>query len=452
MDATTAHLVDFALSSDYAQLPESCVHECKRRLIDTFACAIGAYEHPVSRMAREMARTSQGTPPASVWGCGWHTTAEAAAFANGVMLRLDDANDGYRVKSGGHPSDVIAGIVAIAEAVHADGRALIDAVTLAYDVYCSCCEVIDLNTKGWDQPVYSVVATVLGAGKLLGLSREQMAEAVALALVPNMALIQTRRGDLSAWKGCAGANASRNAVFAALLAQKGFTGPTAAFEGQSGLWDAVGRFDWRVHVGPDAPHRITHTLLKCFPVCGHGQSPAAAAIEMRSRVRLGDITAIRVETYAHGKEEMGSDPSRWAPTTRETADHSMPYVVVVGLLDGEITPASFSDARLADPAIHELIKKVEVVVSPDLSARFPESWSCRLHVSMAGGPPVSVEVANPKGHISNPISDSELDGKFRGMWKGYGDERQCAAALDALWSFETVDDVAQMLKLFVVRN
>jgi 2-methylcitrate dehydratase len=248
MDSTTARLVDFALGMEFSSLPSETVHECKRRLIDTFACAIGAYDEPLSCMARAVARRQTGNPSASVWGCSWTTTPEAAAFANGVMLRLDDISDNYRVKSGGHPSDVIAGILAVGEAVHADGRSVINAITLAYDVYCSFCESYDFNSKGWDQPVYGVVACVLGAGRLLALSREQMGHAVALALAPNLALFQTRCGNLSSWKGCAGANASRNAVFAAFLAKDGFTGPHEVFEGKCGLWDVAGKFVWNPEI------------------------------------------------------------------------------------------------------------------------------------------------------------------------------------------------------------
>ena len=153
--------------------------------------------------------------PATVWGSTIKTTPENAAFANGVMTRLLDISDTYLGKSRGHPSDMNAGIIAVAESIHADGKSLINAITLAYDVYCSFCDAIDVNAKGWDQPVYGVLGCVLGVGKLLKLNHDQMANAVSLALAPNMALAQARRGHLSNWKGCAGANASRNAVFAA---------------------------------------------------------------------------------------------------------------------------------------------------------------------------------------------------------------------------------------------
>lgn len=451
MDAMTAHLVDFALQSRYSQFSETTVHECKRRIIDTFACAVGAYDEPLSCMARAVAERCTGTPSATVWGSTHASTPEAAAFANGVMLRLDDISDNYRVKSGGHPSDLIAGIIAAGEAVHADGAAVIEAITIAYDVYCSFCESFDLNSKGWDQPVYGVLAGVLGIGKLLKLNREQMGHAVALALVPNMALFQTRSGELSSWKGCAGGNASRNALFAAFLARDGFTGPTAPFAGPAGLYDIVGRFDWQVVANGEVPHRVTQTHLKCYPVCGHGQSATQAAVEVHPRVRGEEISEVLVEVYRMGVEMMANDPSRWAPTTRETADHSLPYVVAVGLLDGEVVPRAFAPERLVDPAVTALMKKIKVAESPELSARFPESWSSRLRVRLASGNEITHEVRHPRGHVKDPLSDAQLEAKFRGMFRDYGDEAQCSAVLKALWNLNLANDVGQVLKTLVRR-
>ena len=448
MDATTARLVDFASRSEFARLSADTVHECKRRLIDTFACAVGAYDEPLCQMARAVAKRQQpspDTPAARVWGCDWQTTPDAAAFANGVMLRFLDISDMYRVKSGGHPSDVMAGILAVGEATRADGASVLNAITLAYDVYCSFCETIDINSRGWDQPVYGILASVLGAGKLLRLSREQMGNAIALALAPNMALNQTRHGDLSGWKGCAGANASRNAVFAAFLARDGFTGPTAVFEGKGGLWDIVGRFDWDMDV---APHRVTRTDIKSFPVCYHAQAAIWAALDVRKRLRVEDIVGVQVETYRFAADFLAGDPRRWAPATRETADHSMPYVVAIALLDGEVTALSFADVRLTDPIVLNLMRKVSVKESPDLSDRYPESSSCRLRACTSDGKEAVAEVRYPKGHINNPMDDAELTAKFRSMFRAYGNEAQCQFVLDGLWNFERASDIGEVIAFF----
>lgn len=449
MDATTAGLVQFALRSEFADLPLETVHECKRRLVDTFACAVGAYDEDFSRMARAVARRYSGMPAAGVWGCGWRTTPEAAAFANGVMLRFLDLSDTYVVKSNGHPSDVIAPIMAVGEAVHADGASVINAISLAYDVYCNFIEAIDINSKGWDQPVYVVLAAVLGVGRLLRLTEEQLGNAVALALAPNMALEQTRRGELSSWKGCAAANASRNAVFAALLARDGFAGPTAVFEGKSGLWDIVGRFDWDLPVGRGSSHRIARTHIKCLPICYHGQSAAWAALEIRSRTPVREIQEVHIEAYRQAVEFMGNDPFRWAPTTRETADHSLPYVVAIALLDGEITALSFSSERLADPAVIDLMRRIRVTERADLSAQYPECTPCRLAIRLRSGDEIRTEVRYPRGHSKNPVDDLELEAKFRSMFREYGNEKQCTMALQAVWNIDRAADVGEVLKVFV---
>jgi len=217
-DATTQRLVTYAEHARYEALPADTVHECKRRLLDTFACALGAYDEPVSEMSRALAARVRGDDEATVWGSTIRTTPDTAAFANGVMTRLLDISDTYLGKSRGHPSDMNSGLIAVGESLRADGKSLINAVVLAYDVYCSFCDAVDLNSRGWDQPVYSIMGCVLGIAKLMHLTPEQTGHALSLALAPNMALAQSRRGDLSTWKGCAGPNASRNAVFAAMLA------------------------------------------------------------------------------------------------------------------------------------------------------------------------------------------------------------------------------------------
>lgn len=446
MDKTTATLVDYAMDITYGDLAPAVVHACRIRLLDTLGCAAGAYDAPVAKSARALAHRYTGTPAATVLGSARQTSAEMAAFANGVMLRFLDISDMYRVKSGGHPSDVIAPILAVAESVRADGRATLAAIAVAYEIYCGYCDAIDINSKGWDQPVYGVLAAALAAGKLLGLTRAQMGDAVALALAPNMALIQTRRGELSNWKGCAAANASRNAVFAAVLARDGFTGPTAIFEGRAGVWDVVGRFEW-----PDfgaRPSRIARTHLKSFPVCYHGQSAVFAALELRGKVRLEDATAIRVETYRNAVEEMGSDPSRWAPATHETADHSLPYVVATALLDGAIDGASFAPEKLADPRAARLMRMTEVIESPELSARYPGSAPCRLTITLGNGEAVTAHVPSPSGHADNPLSGAQVEAKFMTLTRDYCAFAQSRAIVAAIASFEDCRDVTQMLRLF----
>lgn len=439
-DTMTERLVAYAERARYDALPGATVHEAKRRLIDTFASAIGAYDEPLARMARTVASRSRGDPEANVWGSAIRTTPEAAAFANGVMVRLLDVSDTYLGKSRGHPSDMTSGLIALAEGMRTDGKSLLNSIVLAYDIYCSFCKAVDINSRGWDQPVYNVLGCVLGAGRLLGLTREQMGNAVSLALAPNMALAQSRRGHLSSWKGCAGANASRNAVFATMLAQDGFTGPTAVFEGDGGLWHAIGTFDWPL---PEGGHMIGETHIKARPVCYHGQSSVEAALELRGRVEVDEIEEIQVDTYNTAVMMMGADASRWAPTTHETADHSLPYCVAIALIDGKVTGESFAQSRLADPAVGKLMRKVKVCEDAKLSAQYPEGSPGRVTVRMNSGAAHTAEVRYPRGHARSAMTDAEVERKFRDLCGSRLGKRGCDAVLEAAWKLEEASDVGR---------
>lgn len=444
-DATVQRLVAFAERAQYEALSPAVVHETKRHLIDTFASALGAYDEPVSVMSRAVARRYRSDDMARVWGSDSVTTPEMAAFANGVMTRSLDISDTYLGRSRGHPSDMVPGLVAVAESVHADGKSLITAMVLAYDVYCSFCKSVDINSGGWDQPVYTVLGCALGAAKLMHLSPDQTGHALSLALTPNLALAQARRGSLSSWKGCAGANASRNAVFAAMLAKEGFTGPGEIFEGSGGFWDAVGRTDWPL---PDAS-MILETRTKFLPVCYHGQSAVFAALELRDRVDVSQIEEIRVDGYQVAVFMMGNDASRWAPTTRETADHSLPYCVAVALLDGRLVRDSFGDERLHDPAVAELMRKVKVAEDPALTALYPESAPGRVTIRMRSGETFVSEIRYPRGHEKSPMTDAEVEAKFRDFCAGLLGADGCDRALKALWQLESMKDASVISALLM---
>lgn len=440
-DRTTRRLVELGRDASYEHLDAATVHECKRRVIDTFAAALGAYHEPDCIAARLIASRYLGVPDATIWGTAARTAPEIAAFVNGTMVRFLDVSDTYLGKGGGHPSDMTPALFAVAESTGAAGRDVINAIVLAYDVYCSLNDAVDIGAQGWDQTLYAVLGTVVGAGKLARLSAEELAHAIALALTPNMGLRQTRQGELSSWKGCAGPNAARNAVFAVQLAQAGFTGPSDVFEGKQGLWNVLGRFDWPLP-DPHGPRRkVNETHIKSLPICYHGQSAAWCALQLQPEVRGEEIERIEVMSYRTSVAMMGNDSSRWAPTTRETADHSMPYVIAIALLDGKLTTQSFEGERWNDPAVRELMRKVAVSESAELTARYPQAAPSHVTVHLRSGKVLSREAAHPPGHAANPVSDGALEEKFRAFFREHGSDGQCDAVLRRLWTFEDVTDV-----------
>jgi 2-methylcitrate dehydratase len=448
MDNTTANLVDFALSVDFAKLDRKIVHECKRRLVDTFACALGARREPLCIEVLKLASRYSGDDTATIWGSAQRSNVEMAAFANGVLLRALDLSDTYLARGGAHPSDLVAGVVAVGESMGASGPALIEATVVGYEIYCQFMEAIDLRKLGWDQAVIAVLATVIAAGKIAGLSRAQMGHAISLGLTPNMALRQTRHGELSHWKGCAGGNAARNAAFAVMLAKAGIEGPADIFEGKQGIWAVLGKFEWPSRDVMLTTQMITRTHFKSIPVCYHGQAAALAGFELYGQQQPDDIADILVETYREAVELIGTDPLRWQPRTRESADHSFPYIVACALADGGITEKSFAPERLVDPGLAELMKRVRVQEDPILSAMYPGTGPARVTVTTKSGRVTASEVRYPKGHIMNTFSDEDLSTKFRCMWPSTEhsmDSARCDGALSALWNVETARDIGRDL-------
>jgi len=446
MDATLQKLTDFTTNIAYEHIPGEVIHQCKRRVIDSLGCALGGYTAEPSKIARRLADDASSRTPARVIGSLSHSSPEMAAFANGVMIRYLDLNDATGL-GGGHPSDMLGALLSVADAVGASGRALIRSMVTAYELYMGFFAGRQVRDRGWDHVVYTATGAAAGVSQLLGLGHRETANAIALALAPNMAMGVTRRGQLSMWKGCAGGNAARNAVFAARLAAQGLTGPQAVFEGDHGVWNAVDRFEWPALGDPARPFRILDTQLKIYPCIYPGQSPVTAALMLHPRVEMDAVEAIVVRTYLNAWWESASEPEMWAPATRETADHSIPYLVAAALADGHIDAASFSDERRADPQLAALIRKVEVIHDKKLDELTPSLDPCRMEIRLKSGETLTSSVDFPKGHIKNPATDSEVEEKFVRIGNGLLTPAQVDRLLEACWKLDEVEDVRSLITL-----
>ncbi len=446
MDSMIEQLAEYAVGLRYKDLTPEAVHECKRRLIDTLGCLAGGFGAGPSVIARALARRGRGDPSARILGTQERSTPELAAFANGVMMRYLDFNDVYFGKSAGHPSDIFAAVLAAADAVRADGRSAITASALAYDVFCNFSESV-AREQGWDHTVFGVIADAAGAGKLLRLPRGKMGNAIALAVIPNMALEQTRTGELSMWKGCAAANAARNGIFAAQLAQEGLSGPAQAIEGRWGLWHPLGRFQWQPFGGRGGPFRVTQTHIKNFPAVVHAQTPITVALELHGKAGPEEIEAIAIETYWVAERYVDRSNALWHPATRETADHSIPYCVAAALLDGAVTEASFSARRIRDARISALIGRTTIRENPAYTRLHPDEWPCRIELTLRGGEKRTAQARYFKGHAKRPLSDEEVERKFRALAEPLLGRRGADAVLATVWKLEQLADVRDLLKL-----
>ena len=357
MDRTTELLSSYACQLTSQDLPTEVVHQVKRTLVDTLGCALGAFTAEPCVIARGLASRVTSSTPSRILGTKRESAPDMAGFANGVMVRYLDCNDSYFSPGGGHPSDMIPAILAMADPVGCDGQTVITAIVLAYEVFCRLSDQVVVGDFGWDQGMFSVIGAACGAGKVMGLDRKTMGQAISLAIVPNLPLGVTRVGELSMWKGCAAACATRAGIFAAQLAQEGMTGPAEPFDGARGLWDqAIGQqIALEQFGGGPEPFRIAETSFKFFPSQLHTQGPIGLALELRSQVPAAEIAAIRIRTYRAAVRSAATDPQKWDPQTRETADHSIPYLVATAFQDGAVTPASFTHERIHSPAVRQLI-------------------------------------------------------------------------------------------------
>lgn len=447
MSTLARKLAERTHALSFADLSPQVVHEVKRRILDSLGCALGAWDSRPAHVTRAAARAVSLPAGASLLGSGHRTTPDLAAFSNGALIRYLDFNDTYLSREPAHPSDNIPAALAVGQVARADGRQVIAAIALGYELQCRLCDAAALRTHGWDHVCYGALSTALLASKLYGLTMEQTEHALGLAGVCNFATRQTRTGQLSDWKACAFSNAARNGVFAAQLAAQGLTGPAEIFEGPKGLMRMItGPFELRWATGPD-DWMIRKTYIKYWPAEYHSQSAIDAALQLRSKV--GDpaqIERILVESFEAAVSIIGSEPEKWRPTSRETADHSLPYCVAVALLDGDVTHASFADQRLRDPAVLELLDRIKIVETVECNAGYPDGIPNNVIVRLADGRELRKLVKYPRGHAGNPMTDDEVIAKFQRQAAGVVSDATARRLIDAAFALDELPDVSPLVE------
>ncbi len=452
MDRVLDTLSSYTVALQYEDLARELVHHVKRRLIDTLGCAIGCYDSEPPQIARAHALEVHASPGATVLGTKHRTAPEHAAFANGVMARYFDFNDTSIAGNAGHPSDNIMPILATAEYGQRDVRGTLAAIVAAYEAHAAlgrACKTLRAN--GWENAVYVGLATAAGAAKALGLDKEKTAHAIALTAVANAPMMQTRVGHLSMWKGCTSPNAARNGVFAALMARRGMTGPLEAFEGPRGFKKQLGTvLELPPMGGAGVPFAVAYDKYKSFPADYEAQSSLGPALALHKRLggRLQDIQKIEIETYDHAIVISADNPAKWRPDNRETADHSLPYVFAVGLARGTLWLDDFELERIRDPGVRALMQKIEVRATPECNRDWPEAYPFRVTVTLSSGETMVEEAKYSKGHPKNPLSDAEIEEKFRRLAQPVLGERRSAAALARMWEVEKLASVSELLSLF----
>jgi 2-methylcitrate dehydratase len=446
-------LARYAHGLKFDRLAPEVVHEAKRRIVDALACGLGAVREAPLEQARRAMRRLAPSGTATIIGTGERTTPDAAAFVNGYLIRYLDFNDTYLSKEACHPSDNLAALLAAAEEQGRSGKDLLAALVAAYEIVCRLADASSIRDRGWDHVTYGNIAVAASAARLLGCGPDQIEQAINIAAATGINLRQTRVGELSMWKGAAYGGAGRNAVFAAYLAREGFTGPAPVFEGSRGFFAQVsGPLDiprMAGEVPEEERFRLLDTDIKFWPAEYHSQAAIAAALDLRARgVRPEAIDGVTTRTFKVAVEIIGGEPEKWAPATRETADHSMPYLVAAALLDGEVTGRQFAPERITRDDIRALMARTRVVEQADLTAAYPSRITTIVEVHDVAGRVHAARVELPPGHHLNPLTDAQVDEKFLRLSQPVLGAR-AAAALAALRGLDAQEDIRRVVSLLV---
>ncbi len=404
MDKISEQLVNFTTAFSASELSEASVTQATALLVDSMACIVSGVGAETSPMMARIARRMQASPGATVFGFGFETSPDMAALANAMMVRAYDYNDAYL----GHPSDMIPGVLAAAEVARAPGKAVLAAIALAYEIYGAFERSAPRVKSGFDQGTFMNVGVALAAGKLWGLTREQLANAQSLALVPNAPLGVSRWGELSMMKGCATAFSVRNGVFAAMLAREGFTSTQEPYSGIYGLQHITGPFDLKLPLDP-VQRVVEFAYVKPIPAENNTISMAELAPEIRAWTPLADIESIDID-IATGYEVHLADESKYDPKTRESADHSLPFILARALVDGGITLDTYTPERIADPSIRPLMQKIRVHASAELrrimtESKGPEAKPSKIRIRTTGGREFVRELMGHSGHPDRPAHE-----------------------------------------------
>ena len=442
-------LAAFVVRMKYEDLSEEARHQLKIRILDAIGCAIGALEGPPLKMLRAQLEDFGGRPLVTLIN-GGKTAPDRAAFYNSALVRYLDFNDSYIAKKETcHPSDNLGAVLAASEYAHRNGKEFLTALALAYQIQCRLSDVAPVRAKGFDHTTQGAYAVAAGVAKALGLNQDGVANAIAISGTAYNALRVTRTGSLSNWKGLAYPNTAFGATHAAFLAMRGVTGPMEVFEGNKGLMDAIAgpfELDWM----QENLEAVRRTNVKKYNAEFHSQSVLEGILELRAsqHVNPEEIERIRIDIFdvAYHIIGGGEEGDKQQVRTKEEADHSLPYVVSVALLDGEVSPAQYRSERIVREDVQSLLRTV--IIQPDeaLSKRFPAEMPCRIQITLKDGRTLEIEKQDYEGFYTRPMSWEKAVDKFERLAAPYTNVEQRMSIIDAVPHLET-REVEQLTRL-----
>ncbi len=447
-------IAEFAVNLKYEDLPESVVHEVQRYLYDSVGCAYGASHTKDVNIIRDIYLEMGGAGESTLLGFGDKMPAVNATLVNALMIRALDFNDIYWKEDPSHPSDIIPAALSVGEKVNASMKDVIVAIVLAYEFEQRMCEfaVPGVRERKWHHATLTQFVSPIVAGKLLGLTVDQMVNAIGINGCHNHTIGCPTAGKLTMMKNTVDPMATQTGVFAALMAQRGYTGTEAVFEGKEGLMDVFGP-DWNLDKllgGLGKSYKILECSMKAFPTeaLTHTHITCALKAVTENNISYDQIQEVRVTTIARACDIL-FDPHKYRPDSRETADHSLPYCLAAALVDHKVTTQSFSDEKLSDPRIWEVIDKIKGEASEEFEKMFPAKQPSRVVVRTNDGREFAEYLEYPKGDPREPMSMEDLENKFNALSSKLLTPEAQAAKRDMIFSCQELSARDFMKSLIV---
>jgi 2-methylcitrate dehydratase len=455
MDALSKRMADFALGLSYKDIPEPARNEAKRFLLDSLGCALAAVQNEDMQAMYRFTKKLGGTEEATVIGVDWRTNAPNAALMNGLLIRALDYNDIYWIQDPSHPSDLLGTALAAAEVNPCNGQDLITAIVLAYELEMRWCHAAHpgIREVGWHHATLTQFVSPLVAGKLYQLDIDQMIAALGISGSSHFTLGGVVAGHLTNMKNTADPLAAQAGVYAALMAREGYSGPIEVMEGKEGLFEVLSNVRWEseeLYKGLGEEFLITTCSYKAFPTEALTHQPISAVLHLREEHQIAPSTIdeILVETTTRGADIL-SDPSKYQPDTKETADHSLPYVIAAAAADGQVLPESFDDEKLFDPMIRELLPKIKVVADQEIDNLFPQVKRARVSIKLEDGQSFQHQTDIAKGDPADPMSDADLEAKFHANGRKIFSPDRLDKIVKATRSLEGYSEIGSYLGLLI---
>jgi 2-methylcitrate dehydratase len=446
-------MAQFALSLQYDRIPAASAKEAKRFLLDSVGCALAALDHEDMQQAYDFVQALGGAKQSTIIGHGTKTNMPNAALMNALLIRAMDYNDIYWKQDPSHPSDILPAALAPAESRGLSGKDLLVGILICYELEMRLCLAASPGVRevGWHHASLTQCVSPLVAARMIGLTEDQAVAACGISGSSHFTLGGVVAGHLTNMKNTADPMATEAGVRAAMLASTGYSGPVELFEGKEGVFEVISNVEFspaKMLDGLGSRFLITDCGYKAFPTEALTHQPITAVLELMKENRIDprDVTEVLIKTTTRGADIL-SDPSKYEPRTKETADHSLPYCIAVAVCKGNVLPSDFEEEAISDPFVWETLPKIKVVADPGIDAMFPGVKRAIVTIATEGGQSFTLQEDHAKGCAENPLSDDELVAKFRANASAAMTGKAMDRLIDATLGLERLKDVRDYAKL-----